>query len=277
MSTTCAKKRMAVLAAVLTAALSAAASQTTAGASPEKDYTGTVTSVDRNENTLEAKDFLLGKKFNLGSGCVYSYLENTNGTEAGLHPGQKVTVFYRSMNGVLAADRVEQQPMRFEGRVKSIDPATRTVTVHEDGLGMDKQFQFVTDCKVVLRDDKSGGLTDIQPGNYVALVYETPPGLPTVQSVSQTSEKFTGTLTAIDLDERMVKAKSLFAEKKFDLGANCVIVANGRPDGQLSDLKPDDKLIFTYDEINGVNVVNHIAPVKDNANAVASAQSHAGY
>ncbi len=277
MSTSYAKKRVAVLVAILTtAALNASAAQTAASAGPEKDYTGTVATVDRNENTLEAKSFLFSKKFNLGSGCVYSYLENTNGSETGLHAGQKVTVFYQNVDGVLVAGRVEQQPMRFEGRVKSVDPATRTVTVHEDGLGLNKQFQFATDCKITLRDDRSGALGDIQPGNYVALVYETPPGLPTVQSISQTSEKFTGALTAIDMDERTVKAKSAFAEKKFDLGENCVIVANGRPDGQLSDLKPAEQLIFTYDEINGVNVVNHIAPAKDNANSVAATQSHAG-
>jgi Cu/Ag efflux protein CusF len=236
-----------------------------------------VTAVDLKENTLEARGFLFGKKFNLGSACIYSFLENTPGGEAGLHAGQKVTVSYQNVDGVLVADRIEQQPLRFEGRVKSIDPVARTVTVHEEGLGLDKQFQFAPGCKVTLRDDKSGLLNDIQPGNYVALVYETPPGLPTVQLISQTSEKFTGTLTAIDTDERTVKAKSLFTEKKFNLGENCVIVANGRPDGQLSDLKPDDKLIFTYDEINGVNVVNHIDPVKENTNTVAAARPEPGY
>jgi len=29
--------------------------------------------------------------------------------------------------------------------------------------------------------------------------------------------------------------------------------------GQLSDLKPNDKLVFNYDEVNGVNIVNRIA------------------
>jgi Cu/Ag efflux protein CusF len=220
---------------------------------------------------------LFGKKFNLGSACIYSFLEDTNGNAAGLHPGQKVTVSYQDLDGVLVADRIEQEPMRFEGRVKSIDPATRLVTVHEDGLGMDKQFKFAADCKVMLRDDRSGALNDLQPGNYVALVYETPTGLPTVQLISQTSEKFTGSLTAIDLDERTVKAKSLFDEKKFNIGENCVIVADGRSDARLSDLKPDDKLIFTFDEIDGVNVVNHIAPVQEGKNAVAVSQPRTGY
>jgi Cu/Ag efflux protein CusF len=277
MNTTRAKFSMVVWASILTtAAFNASATQTAPNAGPEKDYTGTVTAVDLKENTLETKGFLFGKKFNLGSACLYSFIGDTNGAETGLHAGQKVTVAYQDVDGVLVADRIEQQPMRFEGRVKSIDPTAGTVTVHEDGLGMDKEFQFAAGCKVMLRDNRSGVVNDIQPGNYVALVYETPPGMPTIQIISQTSEKFTGTLTAIDLDERTIKAKSLFSEMKFSLGDSCVIVANGKTNGQMSDLKPDDKMVFTFDEINGVNVVNRIAPANDNENTVAETRSGAG-
>ena len=273
-----AKSRMVVWTSILAAAaFSASADQPAAGSGPEKDYTGTVKAVDLKGNTLEAKSFLFGKKFNLGPGCTYSFLDNINGTEAGLHSGEKVTVTYQNADGVLVAAHIQQDPMRYEGRVKAIDPIAHTVTVHEEGLGMDKKFQFADGCTVTLRGDKSGGLNDIQPGNYVALVYETPAGLPTVQRISQTSEKFTGTLTAIDMDDRTVKAKSLFAEKKFNLGDNCVIVANGRIDGRLNDLKPDDRLVFTYDEINGVNVVDRIAPAVEPANnTVATTQPRTG-
>ena len=51
---------------------------------------------------------------------------------------------------------------------------------------------------------------------------------------------------------------------------------NGRSDGRLSDLKPDDRLVFTYDEINGVNVVDRIAPTVEPANTVATTQPQTG-
>ena len=51
---------------------------------------------------------------------------------------------------------------------------------------------------------------------------------------------------------------------------NCAIVINGKTDGRLSDLKPDEKLVFSYDEINGVNVVNRIAPAEAPPNSVAA-------
>jgi len=80
--------------------------------------------------------------------------------------------------------------------------------------------------------------------------------------IAQTSASFSGTLTAVDLDAKTVKAKEAFETKKFNLGDNCTIVINGKPDGKLSDLKPNDKLVFSYDEINGVNVATRTAPAE---------------
>jgi hypothetical protein len=51
---------------------------------------------------------------------------------------------------------------------------------------------------------------------------------------------------------------------------NCAIVINGKTDGRLSDLKPNDKLVLSYDEINGVNVVNRIALAEAQPNSVAA-------
>jgi aldehyde:ferredoxin oxidoreductase len=80
-----------------------------------------------------------------------------------------------------------------------------------------------------------------------------------VRKIAQTSETYTGSLIGIDLDTKSVKAKSMFDTKKFNLGDNCAIVIDGKINGRLADLKPNDKLVFSYDEINGVNVANRIA------------------
>jgi len=62
----------------------------------------------------------------------------------------------------------------------------------------------------------------------------------------------------------------LFDTKTFNLADNCAIVIDGKTDGQLSDLKPDDKLVFSYDEINGVNVANRIALADAQTKSIAS-------
>jgi Cu/Ag efflux protein CusF len=270
MKTTKAKTWTAVCAAVLTAtaAFRASADQS-AAARPEKSYTGTVSFVDPTEHVLRVKGWtMLNKTFNFGDNCAFTQLDENPGTAGDLRAGEKVRVSYQDSHGVLIADRVAQQPMRSEGMVKAIDPTARTLTLHLRGL--DKTFQIANDCNVLLRDDKSGKLADIQTGNHVTVTYETPDGMLTARQIAQTSIEFTGTLTAIDLGEKTLKAKAEFTSKKFNVADNCAIVINGKTDGRLSDLKPDEKLVFSYDEINGVNVVNRIAPAEARPNSVAA-------
>jgi hypothetical protein len=216
----------------------------------------------------------LEKKFNLGIVCIYTLPDKGIGTVDELRLGEKVTVTYQNVDGVLVADRVEQQPMRYEGMVKSIDPGAHTMTVHVGT--MDKQFRIAEDCSVVLRNGKPGTFADVQTGNQLTVTYETPNGALTARQIAQTSIVFTGTLTAIDFGEKTLKAKAMFDSKKFNVADNCAIVINGKTDGQLADLKPNEKFVFNYDEINGVNVVNRIAPAGVPAAAVVAIEPATG-
>jgi Cu/Ag efflux protein CusF len=247
------------------------ASAKAAVAKPDKTYTGTVVSVDPKEHLLNVKSFpFSNKKFNLGDTCAYTIVGQESGAMSDLRPGQRVTVGYQNAHGVLVADRVTQQPMRDEGMVKAIDPATQTLTLH---LGvMDKQFQLPANCEVTLRGDKSGTIADIQPGNHVMITYEVPNGKPTARRITQTSATFTGDLKAIDLDQKTIKARAMFATRKFNVGDDCAILVNGKPDGKLTDLRPGESLTFSYDEVNGVNIVNRIAPAKGSGSAVAESK-----
>lgn len=225
-------------------------------AKPDKTYSGIVTAINPTERVLEVKGLLLTKKFNLGSSCTYALLNEPDATLNDLHPGQKVIVGYQNPSGVFVADRVQQEPMSYVGTVKTIDPATRTMTVHVS-LG-DRTFQIADDCKVMLRNNRSGTFADVQPGNHVTVIYETPNSKLTARQIAQTSVSFTGELTAIDLSDRTAKAKSLFGTKRFHIATGCAVVLNGKTGAQLNDLKLGDNLAFSYDEVNGVNIVNRI-------------------
>jgi hypothetical protein len=242
----------------LTGVLTASADQTAAAARPDKTYTGTVVSVNPNEHTLEVKGLLFSRHFNLGVNCAYALLDNPQGAVAAVRPGEKVEVAYQDAHGVLVADRVQQEPMDFTGVVQSTDPAAHTMTVHSGWET--KTFQIPDDCKVALRGGKSGAVGDIQTGNYVTVTYEIPHDAATARQIAQTSETFTGSLTAVDMTDRTVKAKTLFGDKTFHLGDNCAIVVNGKPNGQMTDLKLGDRMALSYDDVNGVNVVNRIGP-----------------
>lgn len=224
-------------------------------------YTGTVASVDPQEQVLDMKGWMMHKSFNLGGDCTYVLLEKPSATAADLRPGEKVVVSYQNVRGIVIATHVEQQPMQFTGMVKAIDADKHTLTLRRSPW--EKRLQIAGDCKIVLRYEKAGTLADIRPGNHVTVTYETPDGKLEARQITQTSQEFTGTLTAIDLGEKTLKAKSFFDTKKFNVADNCAVVINGKPNGRLSDLRPDARFIFSYDEISGVNVVNRIAPTTD--------------
>lgn len=250
-------------------ALADDSSATPTGA-PVKSYTGTVQSLDRTEHVLYLKGWLGQRKaFNVGDNCAYSEPGVDNGPITSLRPGEKVDVSYQDRHGVLIADHVRQIPMRVEGTVTAIDPANHTLTVRDGAFK--RPLHLADNCQIMLRDGKAGTFDDVKAGSYVTVTYETPGDVMTAREIAQTSIEFTGTLTAIDLEDRTVKAKTVFGTKRFHLGDTCAVVINGQPNGKLADLRPDEKVVVNYDEINGVNVVERIAPAE--AGHVATATS----
>lgn len=234
------------------------------------DYTGMVTSFNPQSKVVEIKGWALlpSRRFELGDNCTYNMVDKNPGAMSDLRLGEKVKISYQDVQGVYVASRVDQQAMREEGMVKAIDPNKHTLTLH--GPTMSKELQWPADSQIVLRDGRAGTATDIKIGDHVTVTYEEPNDNPTIRQIAQTSQQFTGTLTAIDLDNKTVRAKSGFSSKDFNLANDCAIMVNGRPDGRLGDLKPNDRLTFSYDEVNGVDVVNRIGPAGEPANAVAS-------
>jgi hypothetical protein len=234
------------------------------------DYTGIVTLVNPQAHSVEVKGWALlpARRFELGNSCTFNVVDKNPGAVNDLRPGEKVRVSYQDVHGVYIASRVDQEPMRYEGMVAAIDPDKHTLTLHSPATS--RQLQWPADSQIVLRDGRTGGPADVRIGDHVTVTYEEPNGEPTIRQIAETSIEFTGTLTAIDLDNKTVRAKSGFTSKDFNLANNCAIVMNGRTDGELGDLKPNERLTFSYDEVNGVDVVNRIGPAGTPANAVAS-------
>ncbi len=277
-------KQTAVCAAAL-AVLSIAAAQADESAAPngsgnnytsDKRYTGMVASVDPQSHAFRLKGGWLmhSRQFDAADNCAYAMLDKNLGAFNDLRAGEKVTVNYRKENGVLIADRVEQKPMRFEGRVVAINQANHTLIVRH--MGLDKTMQLSDDTVVRLHGNKPGTLNQVQTGNHVTVTYETPNDQPVAREIAKTSVSFTGKLTALDLNARTLKANAGFESKTFRVGDNCTIVAEGKTTGQLSDLRPDENLVFSYDDVNGVNVVNRIAPAPVNRNYVSAPASGYG-
>ena len=233
-----------------------------------EQHTGIADSVDAKERRLVLRNVMFTKTFTLGDSCTCSFLSpDAKGIDS-LRPGQKLTVGYQSLNGVRVAQSVKQIPMRYEGTVRAIDLKAHKMTLNTGAVN--REMQLGSDCTVVLRGDKAGKLGDIEPGHHVLVMYDTPHGKLVARQIAQTSDTFEGSLTAIDLNEGTLRAESAFNSKKFNTAKNCTFVINGKTDGRMRDLKPGDKLVLSFDTVDGVNIVNRVATVEGPAESRSS-------
>jgi Cu/Ag efflux protein CusF len=234
--------------------------RTPASASDEKTLNGVAISVDAADKAVLVKGLWGAKRFNVAEDCKVVNQDNTAASLAELRPGQRLEITYENAQGVLVAHQIRQNDWMLKGEVVAMDPAGHTLVVRHKAL--DKTFVIGPDCKVVLREGKAGTLADVRPGHRVTVTYEHPNGNSVAREIEQPSATFSGALTAIDLSERTLKAKEFLSAKTFQVGDDCKIVIAGQPNGKLSDLKLGDKLVFSYDDVSGVNVVNRIAPAE---------------
>jgi len=257
-----------VLATVCTLAAYADEQVQASATRTEKSYSGVIASVDPKEKVMTVKGLMFSKAFNVADNCAIAAGGKQEATLNELRPGQKVNVTYKDVRGVFVAKRIVQEKLLYTGSVQSVDLEKRILKVSRKGLG--KTFEIPSDCKIVLKDDKTGGLTDVRVGHTITVVYETPHNGPVARQIEQSSATYVGTLDAIDASSRTVKAKHLIGKKKFNLANNCKIIINGKLDASLSDLRLGQKLTFSYDEADGVNVVTRIGPAEGSSETALS-------
>ncbi len=228
-------------------------------AQTEKEFHGSITTVNAPENCLTVKGYFLTRNFNTAGTCEVSLQDKPMAALTDLRPGQKVDIRYDEDKGVLIARHIAQHDIIYSGHITAIDPATRKLTLKEGVLT--RNLDIAPDCAVVLKDNKPGMLDSLQVGDAVHVVYEPVKGAHMASRIEQKSETFAGTIQAIDATTRTVKAKDFLTEKKFNLADDCSIVINGKPYGSLSDLRIGDEVTFNYQNADGVLVASRVSPM----------------
>jgi hypothetical protein len=236
----------------------------------EKTSSGTITGLDAKAKVLKLRGFMFSRSFVLGDDCKLALDDKTAVSLVDFRPGQRVTVSYQNADGVLVADRVTLDRLFFTGEVTAIDPKNRSLSVRH--LGETRSFDIGDNCGVTLNNNGSGTLDDIKAGSRVTVTYETPGGRWTARQIELPSLHFTGTLGAINLSERTLSAsKPLLGEKRFHIAGNCAVVINNKIK-RLEDLRAGENCELSYDIVDGVNIVNRIAPVPAPGQAEAGEQ-----
>jgi len=221
-----------------------------------REFTGIAASVNGADRTVTMDSFWGQRRFNVGNDCQVMAPGQPTASLADLHPGQKLDIRYEDDHGIRVAHEIDVRPMTVVGDVRSVDPNTHVLVLRHDAH--DKRFEVASDCRVELRENKAGLLSNIQPGDRVTITYESPDQGSVAHAIAQTSRTFTGSITAIDTNERMLKAKAMFGDRTFNLANDCRIVINGNPDAKLGDLRIGDQVTFNYDDEDGVLVANRV-------------------
>src|SRR5262249_1640890 len=236
-------------------------------------FSGDVAGVHAAERSMAVKGFWSTRNFQLADGCEFQAGGKKVDSIAAFRPGQRVQVCYENASGVLVARKILQEDRVFTGTVKELKADTHQLTVAH-GIAS-RHFEIAGDCRVVLKDDKTGRLEDLKPGHLVRVIYEEPGKAPVTHQIEQRSASDTGTLTAIDGSARTLKAQRGLSERKFSLADNSKIVINGKLGGSLTDLRLGEKVTLNYDDVDGVLVVNRVARDESSAGpAAGSAPNH---
>jgi Cu/Ag efflux protein CusF len=228
-------------------------------ATPEAEgetSSGTIAMVDADAKTVKVKGLLFSKTYHVGDNCEFELGTKKDGAISDLRPGQKVTLRYAEVGGVRVANRIEQEEQRFHGTVKFFDLKNHTLTVKD--FTSTRMFKVPDSCHVTIRDGKEGTLEDIKVGHQVSVIYESPNDGPIARGIEQKSLTHTGSLSAIDSTDRSIKIGHLLGDKRFNLADRCTIIVDGNDRAKLSELGLGDEVILSYEDVNGVNVVNRI-------------------
>ena len=221
-----------------------------------KIYKGTVSALDAVEKTVSVKGTMFSKTFNTSDACKISLEDKPEATLSDLRVGQKVDVHYQNAQGVLVAGQITQHNLMLKGHITAIDPAKRMLAVKSSTST--QNLKVADDCKVILKDKRYGTLESLKVGHTVNVAYDPADGAITVRKIEQKAETFVGTIQALDAGAKTVKARSFMAEKKFNLADGCRIVVANKPDASLRDLRIGDKVEFSYEDADGVLIVNRI-------------------
>ena len=233
----------------------------------EKTWEGTLTAVDTQDNTVKGEHWGATRTFHLGNNCIVVVIDKKEAALSDLRAGEKVRIHYQNAEGVFVADHIAERALRYDGTVKAVDSRAGTITMAEAALYQPfrapETFRAAGDCKVILANGDHGTLADVRPGDRVTVVYELPDGSRVAFRIRERSSGFVGTLDAIDLPTRTVKAKKLSVEKTFNLADQCQIVADNQHREHLRDLVLGKEYRFIYRNVDGINVLDEIAPAQE--------------
>ena len=128
---------------------------------------------------------------------------------------------------------------------------TNTITV-ADAVET-RTFGISTNCAIVTGNNKSGTLSELQPGEHVIIQYRRVQGELVAERITEKVQRCTGTVDGIvptTEGASMLELKSVLGlsgtARAFRLDSNCEVVLRNGESGTLENVKPGDEVTILY-------------------------------
>ena len=135
-----------------------------------------------------------------------------------------------------------------------------------DRVGTARRFKVNDSTRLTIHND-TARLGEYKTGQKVTITYTRQGDLWLAHKVEDTSERYVGTVQAIDAEANTMKVKNLLTTKKFNLADGCKIVFNNDTSGKLRNVRLGEKVIVNYEDMKGVLVAGRIELALDRAPA----------
>ncbi len=227
---------------------------------------GTISAVNATDRTVTVSRLLGHRTFNLANDCAISIGNKQDATLADLKPTMQVEVSYVKANGVFVANRIRERQRTFTGSIQTLDPKDQMLVLKRDRLNT--HFRIGDQCRFLGRNDQPATLGDLKVGQHVTVRYVKENGVRIAEQIEQPSSTVVGTIEALDAVNGTAKARVMLSSKQFVLASDCTVLNNGKPGGQLRDLRLGEKVAIDYRDVDGVLVATRIAPVEAGSSAM---------
>ncbi len=258
---------MGLLALLVAVPLGLKAGEQTSSMNNEQSCTGTLTALNPQDNTMAVRPPLwFARTFHIGQKCAVSSLDKSSAVLSDLRPGEKVEIRYQNVQGVLVADRITERALRYDGTVRDVNQKDGTVTMAQAPLyapfRAPQVFHTAANCGIVMPDGRSGALAQLNSGDRITVLYDLPGSSSVAYRITDRSLTAVAVVDSIDPTDRTLQAKEKTGDVRFDLANDCQILLKGEGEkpGELKDLALGQPYKLTYERVNGVDVLERIAP-----------------
>jgi len=143
-----------------------------------------------------------------------------------------------------AEDQAGRKQHSTTGTINAVDANQRAVKVRH--LLLTRDFNLANDCAIAVGNKTQANVADLKPGMEVDVCYTDADGVRVATRIEQQKVSRTGSIQAVDTQNRKLTLDQGALTKHFRIGEGCRYVMNDDKTGTLNDLKVGQRVTISY-------------------------------